>query len=135
MYVHTVNGSADSIDFLHFFDEAFHSVNPRTGRPCLEPGSIIVMDNCATHHNNGGRVLSEFLTDLNIELVYMPAYSPDFNPAEYVFGKIRTVMKYRLGNLTNMNINQCIQSFYTSLDYISLSDMTGFFKATGYLNV
>ena len=44
-------------------------------------------------------------------------------------------MKYRLGNLTNMNINQCIQSFYTSLDYISLSDMTGFFKATGYLNV
>ena len=93
------------------------------------------MDNCATHHNNGGRVLSEFLTDLNIELVYMPAYSPDFNPAEYVFGKIRTVMKYRPSNLTNMNINQCIQSFYTSLDYISLSDMTGFFKATGYLNV
>ena len=44
MYVHTVNGSADSIDFLHFFDEAFHSVNPRTGRPCLKPGSIIVMD-------------------------------------------------------------------------------------------
>ena len=134
-YVNTVNGAADTIDFLHFFEEAFHSVNPRTGRPCLEPGSIIVMDNCATHHNNGGRVLSEFLTDLNIELVYMPAYSPDFNPAEYVFGKIRTVMKYRLGNLTNMNINQCIQSFYTSLDYISLSDMTGFFKATGYLNV
>ena len=65
----------------------------------------------------------------------MPAYSPDFNPAEYVFGKIRIVMKYRLGNMTDININKCIQSFYTSLDYISMSDMTVFFKATGYLNV
>ena len=65
----------------------------------------------------------------------MPAYSPDFNPAEYVFGKIPTFMKYRLGNLTNININQCIQSFYAFLDYISLSDLTGFFKALGYLNV
>ena len=63
----------------------------------------------------------------------MPAYSPDFNPAGYVFGKIRTFMKYSLGNLTNININQCIQSFYASLDYISLSDMTVVFKASGYL--
>ena len=45
------------------------------------------MDNCPFHHNEGGEVLRDFLDDLNIELVYMPCYSPDFNPAEYVFGK------------------------------------------------
>ena len=82
-YANTVNGSADTIDFLRFFEEAYRSINLRTARPVLEPGSVIVMDNCATHHNQGGQILQEFLNDLGIELVYMPAYSPDFNPAEY----------------------------------------------------
>lgn len=134
-YANTVNGAADTIDFLHFFEQACNSANPRTGRLCLDPGSIIVMDNCPTHHNNGGLILEEFLHDLNIELVYMPAYSPDFNPAEYVFGKIRTVMKYKLGNMTNTNIQQCVQSFYTALDYITLADMQGFYRITGYMDV
>ena len=84
-YVNTVEGSADTVDFLTFFEEAYNSINIRSGRPCLDPGSVIVMDNCATHHHRGGRVLQEFLNDLDIELVHMPAYSPDFNPAEYVF--------------------------------------------------
>ena len=83
---------------------------------------------------NIGLILQEFLRDLNIELVYMPAYSPDFNPAEYVFGKIRTVMKYKLGNMTNTGIHQCVQSFYTALDYITLADMRGFYGITGYLD-
>ncbi len=134
-YANTVNGAADTIDFQNFFEEASNSGNPRTGRPCLEPGSIVVMDNCPTHHNNGGLILQEFLRDLNIELVDMPAYSPDFNPAEYVFGKIRTVMKYKLGNMTNTGIHQCVQSFYTALDYITLADMRGFYGITGYLDV
>ena len=134
-YANTVNGSADTIDFLRFFEEAYHSENPRTARPVLEPGSVIVMDNCATHHNQGGQILQEFLNDLEIELVYMPAYSPDFNPAEYVFGKMRTVMKYSFGNNTDITVAQCIQNMYTSLELISPSDMKGFFEVTGYLQV
>ena len=93
------------------------------------------MDNCPTHHNNGGLILEEFLHNLDIELVYMPAYLPDFNPAEYVFGKLHTVMKYKLGNMTNTNIQQCVQSFYTALDYITLADMQSFYQITGYMDV
>ena len=66
--------------FLQFFEEASEAINVRTGQPVLEPCSVIVMDNAATHHNNGGRILSEFLNDIDIELVYMPAYSPDLTP-------------------------------------------------------
>ena len=132
-YVNTVNGGADTIDFLAFFEEAYHSINIRSGRPCLDPGSVIVMDNCATHHNQGGLVLEEFLNDLDIELVYMPAYSPDFNPAEYVFGKIRTVMKYRFRDITT--VAQLVQCMYASLDFIMPSDMRGFFEVTGYINL
>ena len=117
-YANTVPGSADTVDFLRFFEEAYMSINIRTARPVLEPGSVIVMHNCATHHNHGGQILQEFLSDLDIELVYMPAYSPDFNPAEYVFGKMRTLMKYRFGNNTSITLAQCIQNMYTSLEFI-----------------
>ena len=112
VYANTMNGAADTIDFLQFFEQACNSANSRTGRPCSVPGSIIVMDNCPTHHNDGGLILEECLHDLNIGLVYMPAYSPDFNPTEYVFGKIRTVIKYKLGNMTNTNIQQCVYNLF-----------------------
>ena len=95
-YANTVNGPSNTFEFLHFFQDAFHLFDPNTRRPCLEPGDVIVMDNCPFHHNEGGEILEDFINELNIELVYMPCYSPDFNPAEYVFGKIKTLMKYRL---------------------------------------
>ena len=131
----TMPGSADTVDFLRFFEEAYMSINIRTAGPVLVPDSVIVMDNCATHHNQGGQILQEFLSDLDIELVYMPAYSPDFNPAEYVFGKMRTLMKYKFGNNTSITLPQCIQNMYTSLEFISPGNMKGFFKVTGYLEV
>jgi len=62
-----------------------NAVNIETERPALEIGDIAVMDNCSTHHFAGGEALQEWLSDCNIELVYTPTYSPDFNPAEFVF--------------------------------------------------
>ena len=62
------------------------------------------MDNCATHHFAGGEALQEWLNERNIELVYTPTYSPDFNPAESVFNKMRSVVRYHLWDLTNENI-------------------------------
>ena len=132
VYPNTVNGPSNTIEFLRFFEEAFNSINPNTERPCLEFGDVIIMDNCPFHHNEGGKVLKEFLNDLNIELVYMPCYSPDFNPAEYVFGKIKTLLKYRLHDLTNANL---IQYLYNAICLVTVGDMPEFFRVTGYLTV
>ena len=99
--------------------EAYNSPNPVTLRPRLEVGDMIVMDNCPTDHHQGGRILQEFLDNLNIELVHMPAYSPDFNPAEYVFGKLKCLK----------------ESLYTAANFITPGDMHGFFRITGYLEV
>ena len=71
------DGAADTLYFLEFFEQAAEAENI-FGRPSL--GDTVVMDNCPTHHNLGGEVLKQFLADIGIELVYMPAYSPDFNP-------------------------------------------------------
>ena len=94
-YANTVDSPADTISFLQFFEETYNSLDPITHQPCLKAEDIIVMDNAPTHHNADSQILGEFLADLGIKLVLMPAYSPDFNPVEYVFGKLRTLMKYQ----------------------------------------
>lgn len=131
-YVNTVDGPADTINFLQFFEEAYNSLDPITHQPCLKAEDIIVMDNAPTHHNAGGQILGEFLADLGIELVHMPAYSPDFNPVEYVFGKLRTLMKYQFKEVTERNVKD---SLYMAIGQISPRDMAGFYNVTGYLNV
>ena len=114
-------GGADTFDFLEFFEQAAEAENIY-GRPALEVGDIVVMDNCPTHHNLGGDVLKEFLSNMNIELVYMPAYSPDFNPAELVFCKIRTVIRYELLYLTKFNLKYFA---YSAAEMITPQDMEG----------
>ena len=129
--MNTVDRAANTLDFLQFFEEAsYNSLNPVTLRPCLEVGETIVMDNCPTHHHQGGRILQEFLDDLNIELVYMAAYSPDFNPAEYVFGKLKCLLKNQLWELATTQLKEFL---YTGANFITPGDMHGFFRITGYL--
>ena len=131
-YMNIIDGPSNTVEFLRFFDEAYTSVNPATGRPCLEVGDTIVMDNCPIHHNEGERVLQDFLNDLNIELVYMPVYSPDFNPTEYVFGKLKCLLKYQFRELTNTNLKEAV---YTAANFISPGDMRSFYQITGYLDL
>ena len=50
-FVNVIDGLSNSLEFLRFFQEAYTSVNPGTGRPCLQPGNTIVMDNCPIHHH------------------------------------------------------------------------------------
>ena len=102
-------------------------------RPALEVGDIVVMDNCPIHHFAGGEALQEWLSDCNIELVYTPTYSPDFNPAELVFNKMRSVMRYDLWKLTNENIE--LAAVTEVVDYITSDNMKEFFRYTSYINV
>ena len=131
-YANTVDGPADMVDFLYFFEEAYNSIDPATNQQCLKAGDIIVMDNAPTHHNNGGQILREFLEDIGVELVYMPAYSPEFNPVEYVFGKLRTLMKHQFVEETYRNLKE---SLYLAIGSISAGDVAGYYRVTGYLNV
>ena len=129
-YMNTVHGASDTLEFLRFFGEAGSAANIETARPALEVGDIVVMDNCATHHFAGGEALQEWLNERNIELVYTPTYSPDFNPAEFVFNKMRSVMRYHLWDLTNENIEIAA---YEAVDHITSHDMATFFRHTSYI--
>ena len=84
-YVNTVDSPADTINFLQSFEEAYNSLDPITHQPCLKAEDIIVM----IMHQHITMQAVKYLVNswliLGIELVYMPAYSPDFNPVECVW--------------------------------------------------
>ena len=132
-YMNLVQGGSDTVEFLKFFGEAGNAGNIETGRPALEVGDIVVMDNCPTHHFAGGQALKEWLNDRNIELVYTPTYSPDFNPVEFVFNKMRSVMRYELWELTNKNLE--LSAIEAAVDHITPENMVDFFKYTSYIDV
>ena len=132
-YMNTVQGASDTIHFLQFFGEAGNAANMEIGRPVLEVGDILVMDNCATHHFAGGEALQEWLNERNIELVYTPTYSPDFNPVEFVFNKMRSVMRYELWELTNENIE--LAAVQAAVDFITSNDMVNFFRFSSYIDI
>jgi transposase len=58
--------------------------------PELRVGQVVVMDNLAAHHQHAVRALIEQTGAL---LVFLPLYSPDFNPIELLFSKLKAAMR------------------------------------------
>lgn len=58
--------------------------------PALHNGDIVIMDNMRTHHSKEVR---KVIDDLKINVVYLPPYSPDFNPIEKMWPKIKSVLR------------------------------------------
>lgn len=58
--------------------------------PTLRPGDTLIMDNLQAHKVAGVR---EAVAAVGARILYVPAYSPDFNPIEQVFAKIKTLLR------------------------------------------
>ena len=58
--------------------------------PTLRPGDIVVLDNLGSHK---GHEVREAILAAGARLVFLPPYSPDLNPIEQVFAKIKTLMR------------------------------------------
>ena len=61
-YYNLINGVTNTLHFLEFFEEASNVTDVVTGRPCLEVGDIIVMDNLSSHHFEGVKSLKNGYT-------------------------------------------------------------------------
>jgi transposase len=131
-YYNLINGPTNTVCFLEFFQEASEAVNILNARPCLEVGDIVVMDNLSSHHYEGGEILENWLHEMGIELLYTPSYSPDLNPVEFCFSKIKGQLNGSLQALVHTNIKLAIME---AVDTISIEDMKGYYEATSYLFV
>ena len=56
----------------------------------LHDGDIVIMDNMRTHH---AKAVREVIDNLKINVIYLPPYSPDFNPIEKMWSKIKSILR------------------------------------------
>jgi transposase len=60
--------------------------------PSLQPGQIVVMDNARIHK---GKRVQQLIEERGCQVLFLPAYSPDFSPIEEAFSKIKTFLHQR----------------------------------------
>ena len=70
--------------------EAFLAYVERVLVPTLKPGDIVVMDNLGSHK---GRAVRAAIRAAGARLLFLPPYSPDLNPIEQVFSKLKTLLR------------------------------------------
>jgi transposase len=105
--------------------EVFETYLEHLLAPSLRQGQVVVMDNLSAH--KGGRV-REIIEQRGCELLYLPPYSPDLNPIEGAFAKL----KGRLRAVAARSREALIEAIGTALDTMSANDAHGFFGSCGY---
>lgn len=126
------NGASDSYTFVDFITECVNSYTD-FGVAALQPGDVLVVDNAPIHHSQMAKVLKLWLERQGIDVVFTPRYSPEMNPVENCFSKIKSVVrKPEFGQILWNNFHLAI---YTAAKTISVRDMHSFFRETGYINI
>ena len=69
---------------------SFHAYVEQVLVPILKPGDIVVMDNLGSHK---GRAVRAAIRAAKAKLFFLPAYSPDLNPIEQAFAKMKTLLR------------------------------------------
>jgi transposase len=102
----------------------FEAYLERALAPSLRPGQVVVMDNLSAH--KGGRV--RIIESRGCELLYLPPYSPDLNPIEEAFSKVKGLMR-RAEARTRAGL---VEVMGRALDAVTARDARGFFEHRGY---
>jgi len=93
--------------------------------PTLAPGDIVVMDNLRCH--KGGKV-EQLITEAGAELRYLPPYSPDMNPIEKAFSKL----KAHLRKIAERTVAGLIRALQTCAAIFKPLECQNYFLACGY---
>ena len=93
--------------------------------PTLEPGDVVVMDNLPAHKPIAVR---EAIERAGAELRFLPPYSPDFNPIEMAFAKLKAIMR----KAAERTVEALWQTVGTAIDAFVPNECANYFKAAGY---
>jgi hypothetical protein len=91
-YANILDGASNTDTYLDFWDEAWNA-STNEGAPALQPGDSVVVDNCPIHHNRAERILSVVLGNNGVEYIFTLTYSPDLNPVELCFQRLKQLFK------------------------------------------
>lgn len=93
--------------------------------PTLKPGDVVIMDNLAAHKRYGVR---EAIEARGATLVYLPPYSPDYNPIELMFSKL----KWLLRSLEARSVAELWAALGQLTDRFAPQECTNYFRHCGY---
>ena len=108
--------------------EVLEAYLERVLAPTLRPGRVVVMDNLSAH--KGGRV-REIVESAGCELISLPPYSPDLNPIEQAFSKVKGLLRRSEARTREA----LVEAMGWALDAVSSRDARGFFGHCGYHSV
>ena len=108
-----------------FTGETFLTYVEQILAPTLRPGDIVVMDNLGVHKVQG---VKELIRKTGAQLRYLPPYSPDFNPIEQCFSKIKAFLR-KAEARTKEGLDHALTQAFQS---ITQKDARGWFNHAGY---
>ena len=94
--------------------------------PALRVGQIVVMDNLGAHRPQ--RVVRKLIEERGCELLFLPPYSPDLNPIEEAFSKVKNILR-KFAARTKETL---VEAMGGALNALSSEDARGFFAHWGY---
>jgi transposase len=113
----TIEGAADT--------EVFRAYVCQVLVPALRPGDVVVMDNLSPHKSEPTLSL---IRQAGAEILFLPAYSPDFNPIEKMWSKVKTWLR-RVEARTEEDL---IRAVGAALAGITRQDAINWFASCGY---
>jgi transposase len=93
--------------------------------PVLQRGDVVILDNLSTHKVAG---VQEAIEAAGARREYLPPYSPDFNPVENLWSKVKQGVKSRAPR----NARQRFKAAGAAFDSVTAEDCQGFFLHAGY---
>ena len=93
--------------------------------PSLKEGQVVVMDNLSAHKP---KRIRELIEQRGCELVYLPSYSPDYNPIEEAFAKIKNLLRKAAAR----SKEALVEAIGAALSAITAEDIRGYFQHAGY---
>lgn len=91
----------------------------------LKEGDIVVLDNCTAHKVAG---VKQAIEACGAKVLYLPPYSPDFNPVELLWSKVKAILSKEKAR-TFQTLEKALK---LALNSVSVDDISGWFKHCGY---
>ena len=113
----TINAATDGDIFLAYVQQQLV--------PRLRPGDTVVMDNLSAHKNHAAIAA---IRDANAEVLFLPPYSPEFNPIEKVWAKLKEILR-RMPTLTRDVFDDAVAF---AMDCNSTDDIAAWSHFSGY---
>jgi len=113
----TVKGATTSAVFEAYVEQVL--------APTLRKGQVVVMDNLSAHK---GERVRQLIEERGWELIYLPSYSPDFNPIEEAFAKIKRLVRKAEARTKEA----LVEAIGWALSAVTSMDTRAFFEHCGY---